>query len=353
MGGAMRQPFARLADTSRPSRSPRTLLALVMAAGLCCAEPASAAPPSGLLVVAHPLAQPGFSYFKLEAQPGSAQRAGSIELRNPSAKPMRVALGPVDGETLSTLGSAYAPPGSSAHGSTLWLRVARRAVTLLPRTSADVAISIVIPSRAAPGDYLSGVSIEALDQEIRPVKPKGVSIASAGRYAIGVEVSVPGPRRPLIQFTGAALQRQPAGLVFLLMARNSGNTILKGVHGYAQISRGGHPVVSIPIEAGTFVSNTSIAYPIPAFRETPAEGTRYRVSARMVYPGGIALLDTTLTFGHREAVIQQRYGRHPASGGGTAWWKIAGVAAVMLYALFTTALLLRRRKRERRETVHR
>ena len=75
----------------------------------------------------------------------------------------------------------------------------------------------------------------------------------------------------------------------------------------------------------------------------------------MRYKGGIARLDTGVTFGHRQAAIQKQYARGPsAPGGGTAWWKIAGVVAVVLYGLFTTILLLRRRSRERepRETVH-
>jgi len=71
----------------------------------------------------------------------------------------------------------------------------------------------------------------------------------------------------------------------------------------------------------------------------------------MRYPGGIARLDTGVTFGHRQAVIQKQYGHAPtAASAGTAWWKIAAVAAAVLYGLFTTILLLRRRSRESRES---
>ena len=44
----------------------------------------------------------------------------------------------------------------------------------------------------------------------------------------------------------------------------------------------------------------------------------------------IARLDTIVTFGHRQALLQQQYS-HPAptAGAGTPWWKIAGVAAVV------------------------
>jgi hypothetical protein len=327
------------------------LLVLAIAALSCTARPALSSP-SGLVVIPRPTSQPGLSYFKLQATPGSVMRPGTIELRNPTSKRLRVALAHVDGETLGTLGSSYSPPGTRARGSTLWLEVGRRAVTLMPGASAVVPISVRVPSAVAPGDYLSGVSVEALDQRASSVAKKGLSIASVSRYAIGVEVSIPGPRHPLIQFTGAEIQRQPGGLTFVLRARNPGNVILQNVHGWVRVTRGARAVVSRPIGAGTFVTNTSIAYPVPAFQQRPSQGTRYRIVAWMRYAGGIARLDTNVTFGHRQAAIARQYAHGPASGGGgTPWWEIAGGVVVILYALGTTILLLRRRRREPEEAT--
>ncbi|HEV7584767.1 MAG TPA: hypothetical protein VGO14_03205 [Solirubrobacteraceae bacterium] len=340
---------------NRPARfvlAPRARVAtLVLAATvLSCLAPPALSAPSGLVVVPRPISQPGLSYFKLVGRPGSTARPGTIELRNPTDRPLRVVLSAVDGETLGTLGSSYAPPGSRGHGPTLWLQIDRRAIALPPRTSVSVAITVRVPRAAKAGDYLSGVSAEALDQRPRNVSKKGVSIASIARYAIGVETSVPGPRHPLIQFTGAEIQRQPAGLAFMLDARNPGNTILQGVHGFVRITRGSHVVLARTIETGTFVTHTRIAYPVTAFNERPTQGTRYRIVAWMHYAGGTARLDTNVTFGHRQADIARRYAHAtPATGGGTAWWKIAGVAAALAYALFTTVLLLRRRERRPRE----
>jgi hypothetical protein len=333
------------------ARSLGLILLTVIAAGLWGALPALSAVPSGLVVVPHTASASGLSYFKVSTRPGSAAQAGTIELRNPTAKLLRVVLAPVDGETLSTLGSSYAPPGSRPHGSTLWLHVPTHAVTLSPGATVVVPVSVVVPAGARPGDYLSGVSVEALDQRSQTVKRKGVAIASVARYAIGTEVSLPGPRHPLIQFTGARIERQPAGLAFALMARNSGNVILQGVHGQVRVTRAGRAVVSQAIEAGTFVANTNIAYPVHAFRQTPPQGTHYRISAWLRYAGGIARLNTTVVFGHRAAVAQQQYGGPPASSGETAWWKIAAVVAVILYALGTTALLLRRRLRRTQDPI--
>jgi hypothetical protein len=337
----------------RPPGAANRFLLIVLAVGsLSYAAPlAQAAPPSGLVVMPHTSSQSGLSYFKLTARPGSAAQVGTVELRNPTAKPMRVVIAPVDGGTLGTLGSSYAPPGSRPHGSALWLRLGRRTATLMPRSSLVLPVAVLVPSGAKPGDYLSGVSVEALDQRSQTVKRGSASIASASRYVIGAEVSVPGPRHALIRFTGATLRREPAGLTFVLKARNSGNAILQGVHGQVRVTRRGHTVVSQTIEPGTFVAHTAIAYPVNAFREAPSQGARYKISAWMRYPGGIARLNTAVTFGHRAAVAQQQYGGPPAESGGTAWWKIAGIVAAILYGLFTTALLLRRRSRGSRKPI--
>jgi hypothetical protein len=321
---------------------PTLAVALV---ALCCPQPASAASPGGLVVIPHPVSQSGLSYFKLSPRPGTTAQAGTIELRNPTATALRVVLVPVDGETLSTLGSSYAPPGSRPHGSTLWLHLATRNVTLAPGASSLVPVSVSVPAGAHAGEYLSGVSIEALDQGARDVKKKGVSIASVSRYAIGTEVSLTGPRRSLIQFTGATVRREPAGMSFTLKARNTGNTILQGVYGRVRITRAGQLVTRQPLGRGTFVAHTRIAYPVNAFRQTAPEGTRYHITAWMRYRGGIARLDTTVSFGHRAAVAQEQYGGPPATAPGTAWWKIAAAIAAVLYAMFTTFLLLRRRRR--------
>jgi hypothetical protein len=346
---APRRPGARALAPAR-ARTAALALAAIAAACLWAAASAAASASPGLIVIPRPSSQPGLSYFKLSARPGFSGSIGAIELRNPTATQLRVVLSRVDGRTLSTLGSAYAPPGSRPHGSTRWLTLGASSVTLAPGASVSVPVAVQVPPNGSAGDHLSGVSIESLDQLSLAVPARGTSVASVERYAIGVEVTLPGARTPALGFTGASIERQPAGLVFLLHARNTGDVVLQGVHGGVRVTRGGHTVLSRPIEAGTFVTASSIDYPVTAFGQEPAEGAQYRVSAWLSYPGGIARLGQTVTFGHRAAAIEARYGGHPAAtahSSATAWWKIAAVLAVLLYALITTILLLRRRGRER------
>ncbi len=318
-------------------------------AGVCalaCVGSSEASASGGLAVIPHPSSGHGLSYFKLSAALGASVEAGTIELRNPTNRATRVTLSVVDGQTLSTLGSGYAPPGSQRHASAQWVTLGARHVTVAPRSGLTVPVSVSVPAGSSPGDYLSGVSIQAGGQAPQGMAKKGVSIASVERYAIGVEVVLPGARTPAIRFTGAQLKREPGGLTFLLDARNTGNVILQGVHGHVRITRAGRTILSRAIDPGTFISKTAIAYPLTT-QQTATEGTRYRIQASLEYEGARrATLDTFVTFGHRQATIQGRYTHAtPSTPSGVAWWMIAAAGAVLLYGVFTTILLLRRGRR--------
>ena len=326
------------------SRRPWALGAVALAGGLCALAPARAAATPSLIVIPKPASGSALSYFKLSLRQGRPVQAGSIGLRNPTGRTLKVALDPVAGTTIDTLGSTYGLPRSGRRGPATWLKVSPRKVTLAPGEMAQVPVSILVPRTARPGDYLAGVAVEQLGQAQTSAR-RGVSVASVVRYAIGVEASLPGPRHPLIQFTGARLERQPAALAFLLDARNGGNVILQNVVGKALITRGSRVVARAPLGPGTFVTGTSIAYPVLTPRERPRQGTVYRVRAYLRYAGGIATLDTLVRFGRAAALRQQLYGGPKAStSSGLPGWLVAlfsvlGAALVAVGAAF----LVRRR----------
>jgi hypothetical protein len=241
----------------------------------------------------------------------------------------------VDAITTNTLGSAYALAGAGAHGPTTWLRLSRKIVTIAPHASQTVAVSLAVPPTAGPGDHLAGVSVEALGQTQATSVKRGVAIGEIDRYAIGVEVKLPGPRRPAVRFTGAAAAREPGGLAFLLAASNPGNVILKGVHGWARVTDGNRVVSAATIEPGTFVSGTGIRYPLLAPHEQPTPGKSYRVRAVLHYAGGVARLDTSVRFSHAAAVTQQNYGgrKVPQPTPPWRWIVLPGLAVALLAGL--------------------
>jgi hypothetical protein len=321
--------------------------------GLCAAAPARADSAPSLIVLPSPASGPSLSYFKLSVERGRLARAGTIGLRNPTDQSLRVVLDPVAGETIDTLGSTYGVAGSAGAGSARWVRLGQRAITLAPRATAVIPVSVRVPPTATPGDYLAGIAVEQLGQRARSSRRGGVAVASVVRYAIGIETSLPGPRQPLIAFTGARLEHQPSGLAFHLDARNPGNVILQNVTGEAVITRGSRVVARAALGPGTFVTGTSIAYPVLATREHPSEGTVYRVRAYLRYAGGVARLDTLVRFGHAAALGQQLYGG-PAAGTASAvpGWLVALVGVLAAAGLaFAARLLLRGRSGAGRSPV--
>jgi diguanylate cyclase with GGDEF domain len=176
-----------------------------------------------------------------------------------------------------------------------------------------------------------------------------VAISSTQRYAVGLEVQLPGPRHPLIQLTRANIKREPAGVAFSIFGRNPGNVILQNVHGRALITKGRRVVARVPMGPGTFVTGTSIAYPIPTPREQPREGALYRVRAFLRYRGGIARLDTLVRFGRAEAKRQETFGGPKAPHNGGFPWLIAAIAVAV--AALLAALLWRRRRADERSPL--
>ena len=287
---------------------PPTALAGVVAVVLAIAPGAQAASAPPMIVVPHSASGRINSYFDLTARPGRLATAGTLELRNRLDKRVTVRLDRVDGLTASTLGSAYRVRGGAIHGATRWMRLSARKVLLGPHGTANVSVKVIPSQRSRPGEYLSGISVQAVEGRAQPKARGNLAISSVQRYAIGVVVRLPGPRHPLIRLTRARVEREAAGVTFYLEGRNPGNVILQNVQGQLTISQGKRLVARKALGPGTFVSGTSIAYPLLTPKERPREGTVYRVRAFLRYRGGIARLDTLVRFGHLSALRQADLG---------------------------------------------
>ncbi len=280
------------------------------------------------------------SFFQIAGQPGATVRGGRLLIKNGGRRPATVGVEPVDAETAQNLGFVYKLSGREIHGVTGWTKLVKRRVTVAPKKTTGVKVSVQIPTSAKAGEYLSGISVQVLEQTQKASTESGVGITSKRRNAVGLMVSIPGPRLPMIKFTGASVERLPAGVTFFLHAKNPGNVVLRKVHGEAEVTRDGKKVLSAPIKPGTFVSATSIKYPLLAINERPAAGTLYRVKATLHYRGGVARLNELVRFGKKQAKRQEEFVGPNEKNAGMPWWPALGLLLVPI-----TAAVRRRRQK--------
>jgi len=324
------------------------LLVVALTLGGLCMAPAVAGAAGPVVELSiHQASGSPLRYFKLNARAGTVARAGSLTVTNPTGRLVKVRLDPVNGLTDSMLGADYALAGRVPSESTRWLDLSARRLSIAAHSSSSVAVAILVPGSAKPGDYLSGIAVQSQERAQVTRSAHGMVIGETYRYVVGLEARVPGPRRAHIHFTGARVVRWPASVVFLIAASNDGNVILKNVYGDARITQGGRRVMSMTIPPGTFVSHTSIQIPLSTPREHPKAGSVYRVRAKLVYSGGIAYLDTYVTFGRHAAYVQSQYTprRDRGASSGVSMAALSGAIAGLL-ALVLLAVWWRRRRRQ-------
>jgi hypothetical protein len=272
---------------------------------------------------------------------------------NRRATPLTLLIDPVDAITATSLGVAYRVRGLAIHPPTTWLALSARQVVIPPGATRVLSVAVAVPRGTAPGQYVSGISIEPADAATQQSVRSNLSVSSTVRYAIGVEVTLPGAQHPQLAFTGAQLVRNPSGLSFVVEAANTGNVVLQNVTGSVSVRRGGPkgPVVAVgTIGSGTFVTGSSIMYTLTAPREQPVQDTTYQFHAVLTYPGGVARLDRKLVFGAAAAQLQHQFGGpapRPRSSSSWPWWAIVLVTAGGCALLGGALTLLRRRSGSR------
>ena len=194
------------------------------------------------------------------------------------------------------------------------------------------------------GDYLGGVAVEAQGQSRTERVSRGVAIGETDRYAIGVEVKLPGPRHPLLTLSGASVGREPSGLVFSVNAGNTGNVILKNVHGWVRVTKGNRLVASARIAPGYVrlghdhqLSGAGAARAAGSGRRLPSP--RGLCTTRAELPGSTR----ASVFSHAAAVKQQNYGGRKLPKSFPVWRWI--LFAILLLVLIASARKVQQRRR--------
>lgn len=330
-----------------------TIAALVAATALAAPAAASAAGVGGITVKPEQRTGTAFApaaFLDVVPKRGVPTLAGRLLIRNLERRELTVELDAVDALTASNLGYAYTVSGVRARGRTGWIRLSVHRLVLAPGQKARVAVTALPATHARPGDYLAGISVEAVGQRHRPDGEARMAISRSERYVVGVQMRIPGPRSAQLELSRGAVKGMPAGVTFLVTARNSGNVMLKDVHGDISIYRRGRRIATASVGPGTFVTGTSAKLQLLAATERPRAGTKYRLKARLHYKGATARYDDTVVFGERQERAQESYGR-PSQSRGDGGVPLLLALALALAAIAVIAAIVLGRRRQQRTRV--
>ena len=166
----------------------------------------------------------------------------------------------------------------------------RTAITLKPGKDQLVDFTVATPKTVKPGQYLAGLSaIEAANTGATPTAAAagqaGASVAVRTRYVIAVEIDVPGDWTPSLRITRSALLDQPSGRVLGIALTNDGAAFLRPSGSVTVTDAGGKTVLAQKIAMGTFVTGTSVVYPV-AWPDDLAPG-QYHVAVDLAYGDGL------------------------------------------------------------------
>lgn len=268
-------------------------------------EAVSASPDGDVGFLAQPAAgssmDPGGGYFLIPAVPGAVVHQ-AVALRNDADVPLDLRLAAVDATTANLGGTAFALDDDAKAKTATWISLAQTTVTLPPQGSLTVPFTVTVPSDAAGGVHLAGISVLA------PVAAKSAGLSDAGqagasvdvqsRRVIAVQVDLPGPADPELVITGVSPVARPDGLYVEIGIENRGRGLTQA-DGQLTLPDDGFEQ---SFKIGTFVPGTSIAFPVKWTGETVRGDRSGRVEIR--YGGRVAVWHGTLTVG--EVLLEEQ-----------------------------------------------
>ncbi len=240
-------------------------------------------------IKAEPGRDPGMTekgYFLFSSKSGSSV-SGQVRLTNPTDDSITVSLSFVDSLTSDNGGSAFETDEVQSTGISRWMKIGEPIVTIAAHSDVLVDFLVTIPDDVMPGQYLAGLAASEVPADVSPgsedAEPKtaGATVTMRTRYVIGVEIDIPGDWVPSLLVDGVTLIDHPSGPIVGIEMTNDGDTFLRPTGSIEITGNNADPVISQSIELGTFVTGTSIVYPV-AWQGEIQPGT-YQVKVNLDY----------------------------------------------------------------------
>jgi hypothetical protein len=320
---------------------------VVLAAGVALALGAPSAQAADTLPFSLATDSGKSSYFVFRSA-ARGQARGTVRVTSTAHTPRTILLRPVDVTTAATGGLAYGerPP----RGVGRWIELSRRRVVVPAGGSVDVPFRVHVPARPGTGQRFAGIvgidraQLAAASSAPRPRRGRPLALRFLPRFAVAVEVRLPGAPVRRLEVRGLDVKVTPSGAYLQIRLANTGNQLITASSGNVTLTQAGQDLMTDAVDVSQFVPGTEIAY-LVRFPGRPARDT-YDVSGSLrperAPPVG---LDGQVTFGDGNArQFKRQTGREARGGEGMPLWAIAAlVFAIAMAVTFAVAYLRARR----------
>lgn len=212
-----------------------------------------------------PVGQPG-SFFDLTMAPGES-RMLAVDISNHGSAGLSVRTYAADVYSIINGGFGARLAGQSQSGMTTWLAYPTRVWSIAEGGSVRRTLKVSVPLNAQPGEYISSLVLENAE----PIEVDGTpEVNQFIRQALGVVVTVPGPRLPGLSIGAASAKVLAGASVVSVAVANTGNVRLQPMVQFALYDAAGDQISQASSQMGTVYAWTSTSLEVPLATLLPA-----------------------------------------------------------------------------------
>lgn len=187
-------------------------------------------------------------------------------------------------------GYSLADYEAEAAGATNWLEYPEQQHTLESGEGLVVPLVIAVPEDATPGEYVTGLAAEQADPfEI----PGSTMLNQRVRWALPVQVIVPGERQPAFETGNSELKWMEDRLIATTEIANTGNVTVRPAGEVRLLNSEGTVIGTSEVEMAAVYNGTSTHF-VTAWRDVPQSDT-YTVQVVLTAEEGTVTVEQEYT----------------------------------------------------------
>jgi len=342
-------------EPGRLRRSSAGVVAVLLVVAFATPGPAHAEGGNVRLALT-PVGQAG-SFFDLTMVPGET-RSLEIDIGNGGAAELVARTYAADVYTIINGGFGARLRDDPRTDTTRWITYPTQVLRLAAGAGVRRTFAVVVPTDAAPGEYITSLVLEN-DQPIR--SGGAVGLNQVVRQAVGVVVTVPGPRSPGLAIGRASHKIVAGRSVVSIGVENTGNVRLKPLVTFALVDTTGTEISHSTMRMDTFYAHTrtSIEMQLAELLRPGTYTVRLTLEGAEGVPaesGAITLVveaptasATGLGEGDAGGLVRVVPNAGPGQKSFPVW--SFGMAVGLMLALFSAWLIRRRQRRRIRGVV--